>query len=292
MPAVTSDNKSKMTPTRAAIIGGISGAIEITAAYPAEFTKVIMQLYPKYNKMGAWNVFKYTIRKDGFFGLFKGYNLLLTAGVPKSYIRFGVFEYMTQNVFEEKNLRNTTIAGVCAGALEGLLIHVPVENMKVKLIHDRFVPNPQFRNMFHGIYTIAKERGIKGMTRGWGINTAKEGSNHAIRFPLFLGLQKLFAPRFKSNVMRDMVAGTITGILCVAINQPLDTIKTNLQGLRGGDYKNSLDCAQKILANEGVSGLYKGIRPRMARVGIEVGVTFASYNAIIDFVNKYLDGAE
>jgi hypothetical protein len=202
-----------MTPTIAAVVGGISGAIEITAAYPAEFTKVIMQLYPKYNKMGAINVFKYTVRKDGFFGLFKGYNLLLTAGVPKSYVRFGVFEYMTQNVFKTKSMLNTTIAGAVAGALEGLLIHVPVENVKVKLIHDRFRAKPKLKNMFHGIYTIAKERGIKGMSRGFALNTFKEGTNHAIRFPLFLGLQKLFSKVIYNHLMRDLIAGTMTGIL-------------------------------------------------------------------------------
>ncbi len=166
MPSVPSNNKTKMTPTMAAVLGGIAGALEITAAYPAEFTKVIMQLYPKYNKMGAFSVLKYTVRKDGFFGLYKGYNLLLTAGVPKSYVRFGAFEYLTQNVFKENTVMNTTIAGAISGALEGFLVHVPVENMKVKLIHDRFIPKPKYRNMFHGMYSIAREHGVKGLYSG------------------------------------------------------------------------------------------------------------------------------
>ena len=40
---------------------------------------------------------------------------------------------------------------------------------------------------------------------------------------------------------------------------------------------------------EGVLGLYKGIRPRMVRVAMETGVTFASFNAIKALVLKYLD---
>lgn len=166
MSQSTPKNNVKMTPGVAALVGGIAGALEITAAYPVEFTKVIMQLYSKYNNMGALNVMKYTIKKDGFFGLYKGYNLLLTAAVPKAYVRFGIFEYLTQNVFTGGSVLATTVSGAVAGACEGFFVHTPVENMKVKLIHDRFKNPPQFRNMFHGIYKIASEQGWKGCTSG------------------------------------------------------------------------------------------------------------------------------
>lgn len=292
MPSTTQNNNAKMTPKVAALVGGLAGALEITAAYPVEFTKVIMQLYPKYNQMGALNVMKYTLQKDGFFGLFKGYNLLLGASIPKAYVRFGVFEYLKQNVFTTQSVVNTTIAGATAGALEGLLIHTPVENMKVKLIHDRFQPTPQYRNMFHGIYRVTKDKGFKGISSGAGVTMFKEGSNHAIRFPLFMGLQQLFNPYFNNNVVRDLVTGSMTGILCVALNQPLDVIKTNVQGLNSHKYNGAIDCAKQILRKEGFTGLYKGVKPRMARVAIEVSVTFASYNAIKDMVLKYLDSAE
>lgn len=278
-----------MTPGVAAIVGGIAGALEITAAYPVEFTKVIMQLYAKYNNMGAWNVMKYTVKKDGFFGLYKGYNLLLTAAIPKAYVRFGIFEYLKQNVFTSGSLLATTVSGAVAGAVEGLVVHVPVENFKVKLIHDRFKNPPQFRNMFHGIYKVSSELGYNGVTAGALITMCKEGSNHAIRFPLFYGLQQAFDPAFNNKVLRDLITGGMTGIICVAINQPLDVIKTNLQGLDAHQFNGIVDCATKIYKKEGPLGLYKGVKPRMARVAIEVSVTFASYNVIKSTVLKYLD---
>ena len=291
MPTAQHKNR-QMTPTVAALVGGIAGALEITAAYPVEFTKVIMQLYPKYDNMGALNVMKYTIRKDGFFGLFKGYNLLLGASIPKAYVRFGIFEYLKQNLFTTPSALNATICGALAGAAEGLIIHTPVENMKVKLIHDRFRSKPKFRNLFHGIYRVARDNGFKGISAGAGITMLKEGSNHAIRFPLFCGLQRLFNPYFNNNVVRDLVTGSMTGILCVCLNQPIDVVKTNLQGLNSNKYNGARDCARQIIHKEGFWGLYKGYRPRMARVAIEVGVTFASYNLIKDLVLSYLDMAE
>ena len=277
-----------MSPKVSALIGGLAGALEITAAYPIEFTKVIMQLYSKYNKLGAMNVMKHTIKSDGFFGLYRGYNLLLMASIPKAYVRFGIYEYLKQNWFTESNMLNTTICGAVAGAVEGLVIHTPVENMKVKLIHDRFQRQPQYRNMFHGIYSIAKDKGFKGISSGGLITMFKEGSNHAIRFPLFLGLQKMFNPYFNNNVARDLVTGSMTGILCVMLNQPLDVLKTNIQGLNSHKYNGALDCGRQIVRKEGFFGLYKGVRPRMARVAIEVSVTFASYNLIKGAVLNYL----
>lgn len=109
---------------------------------------------------------------------------------------------------------------------------------------------------------------------------------------MFLGLQKTCGPYFNNGVVRDLVTGSLTGIICVAINQPLDVLKTNIQGLNSHRYNGVVDCAKQIVRNEGYSGLYKGYRPRMARVAIEVAVTFASYNVIKDTVLRYLDMAE
>jgi len=285
-------NNQAITPKVAALVGGTAGALEITAAYPVEFTKVIMQLYSKYNNMGALNVMKYTVKKDGFFGLYRGYNLLLSAAIPKAYVRFGLFEYLKQNWFTNQSVLNTTICGALAGAAEGLFIHTPVENMKVKLIHDRFKNPPQFKNMFHGIYKVASTQGINGLTSGAAITMLKEGTNHAIRFPLFLGIQTTFSPYFNNNILRDVISGAMTGILCVAMNQPIDVIKTNMQGLNSHKYSGTIDCARQIVRKEGPLGLYKGWRPRTARVIIEVSVTFASYNAIKDTVLRYLEKTE
>lgn len=146
--------------------------------------------------------------------------------------------------------------------------------------------------MFHGIYKVATEKGINGMTAGALITTLKEGSNHAIRFPLFLGLQRLFSPYFNNNVARDLITGGVTGILCVCLNQPLDVVKTNLQGLNAEKFNGTIDCARQIVKSDGFFGLYRGYRPRMARVAIEVSVTFASYNAVRDMVLNYLEPAE
>jgi solute carrier family 25 citrate transporter 1 len=77
-------------------------------------------------------------------------------------------------------------SGAFAGVFEGLLVHLPVENMKVKIIHDKVMAKPRYKGVFDGIYKICKERGFKGVTRGAVPTVIKEASNNGFRFPVFL----------------------------------------------------------------------------------------------------------
>ena len=43
----------KVSPFMNAVIGGITGAMEISITYPTEYVKTVMQLYPEANKQGA-----------------------------------------------------------------------------------------------------------------------------------------------------------------------------------------------------------------------------------------------
>ena len=69
--------------------------------------------------------------------------------------------------------------------MEGLFVHVPVENLKVKLIHDKVLPVPHYKSMWDGIRKIVQAQGFRGISRGAMPNMYKEASNHAVRFPLY-----------------------------------------------------------------------------------------------------------
>ena len=53
-----------------------------------------------------------------------------------------------------------------------------------------------------------------------------------------------------------------------------------MQGLKAHEYKNSIDCAFKIVKSEGIKGLYKGTVPRLGRVVLDVAITFTLYDYI------------
>jgi len=77
---------------------------------------------------------------------------------------------------------------------------------------------------------------------------------------------------------KDLFCGTVAGMTARVIEFPLDTIKVRVQG-RPDLYTGYVDCTTKILRNEGVRGLFRGIAAPMAGAGLENAVAFSSYNA-------------
>jgi solute carrier family 25 citrate transporter 1 len=54
-----------------------------------------------------------------------------------------------------------------AGAAESTFVVTPQETLKTKLVHDKLQPNPQYKNIFHGISTIVRQQGLGGMYKGY-----------------------------------------------------------------------------------------------------------------------------
>ncbi|KAJ6520104.1 mitochondrial inner membrane protein [Mycena sanguinolenta] len=75
----------------------------------------------------------------------------------------------------------------------------------------------------------------------------------------------------------SFVQGGIAGGIGATIVYPIDMVKTRMQNQRStvvGQmlYKNSLDCAQKILRNEGFVGFYRGLGPQLVGVAPEKAI--------------------
>jgi solute carrier family 25 (mitochondrial citrate transporter), member 1 len=229
--------------------------------------------------------------QGGYFRLYKGYSALLMFSVPKNYVRFGAFHYARTNFFPDTSKKTHTLfCGLMAGAAEAALVVTPQETLKTKLIHDKLSPEPKYRNVFHGIYSIAKSQGFWGIYAGAIPTILKQSTNQGVRFVVFEDAQKVTQSIIPIKVVADLLAGAFAGVCSTMVNNPIDVIKTNLQGLESHKYKGVVDCFGHILKDEGIRGFYKGVGPRLARVTLDVGLTFAIFNSIkrklVEFVAK------
>lgn len=71
--------------------------------------------------------------------------------------------------------------------------------------------------------------------------------------------------------------GSLAGAFGAFMVYPIDLVKTRMQNQRGhrvGEmlYKNSLDCARKVIKNEGIRGLYSGVLPQLVGVAPEKAI--------------------
>ena len=78
----------------------------------------------------------------------------------------------------------------------------------------------------------------------------------------------------------DFFAGGFAGFCSTMANNPVDVIKTKMQGIDANKYNGFGDCAKRIMAESGAMGFYAGVIPRLCRVCLDVGLTFSIYGAL------------
>ncbi|KAL9038544.1 MAG: hypothetical protein Q9214_005237, partial [Letrouitia sp. 1 TL-2023] len=71
--------------------------------------------------------------------------------------------------------------------------------------------------------------------------------------------------------------GSLAGAFGAFVVYPIDLVKTRMQNQRSGRvgemlYKNSVDCAKKVVKNEGFKGLYSGVLPQLVGVAPEKAI--------------------
>lgn len=172
-----------------------------------------------------------------------------------------------------------------AGITEAILVVTPMETIKTKLIHDRIDGANRYRGLFHGISTIVGEKGFSGIYKGLVPTILRQGSNQMIRFLVYEDTNK-YLKQHLNTTLAMFISGGIAGAASVLGNNPIDVIKTNMQGLKAQQYNGPWDCAKQIAKNEGLRGFYKGAVPRMTRVVLDVALTFTLYENLKMLMDK------
>lgn len=137
-------------------------------------------------------------------------------------------------------------------------------------IDDRKSANPRMRGFLHGTTVILRERGLRGIYQGLAPTTAKQTANSAVRFGSYSTLRQMVQDRTSAeeelSSITTFAIGGISGLITVLVTQPLDTIKTRMQSIGATQYRNSFICGVKIVKDEGISTLWSGAMPRLARL--------------------------
>ena len=93
----------------------------------------------------------------------------------------------------------------------------------------------------------------------------------------------------------NFVLGGLAGAVGAAFVYPIDLVKTRMQNQRSnivGEalmYRNSLDCAKKVMRNEGFLGFYSGLLPQLLGVAPEKAIKLAM-NDLVRTLSKDKDG--
>ena len=87
------------------------------------------------------------------------------------------------------------------------------------------------------------------------------------------------------EALKDIVCGSVAGVVGKYIEYPFDTIKVRLQSqpntipLR---YSGPLDCFKQSLRRDGFIGIYRGISAPLVGAAVETSTLFFSVSAMYD----------
>ena len=116
----------------------------------------------------------------------------------------------------------------------------------------------------------------------------KQSSNQGVRFVVFEDTKKVLSNAIPIPVVVDLLSGAFAGFCSTMANNPVDVVKTKMQGIDAHKYTGFGDCFKQIYAKQGVAGFYMGVGPRLVRVILDVALTFAIFHKLKRTVKEYI----
>ncbi|KAF8379079.1 hypothetical protein HHK36_028507 [Tetracentron sinense] len=266
--------------------GTFGGAAQLICGHPFDTIKVKLQSqpaplpghFPKYS--GAMDAVKQTIALEGPRGLFKGMGAPLATVASLNAVLFTVRGQMEALLRSQPgdplSVSQQFVCGAGAGVAVSFLA-CPTELIKCRLQAQSALGDS---SLFGGaakyggpvdvVRHVLSEGGARGLFKGLVPTLAREVPGNAAAFGVYEALKQFFAGGQDTSGLGSsslMVAGGLAGAAFWVSVYPTDVVKSVIQV---DDYKNpkfsgSIDAFRKIMASEGVKGLYKGFGPAMAR---------------------------
>lgn len=287
--------KKNETGSKTIVKGFLTGGIEAAICYPTEFIKTQLQLQSKTKPefKGMMDCAQKTVARHGPMGLYRGAAPLILGSGFKQMARWGAYNNISA-VFRDKDdklsVPMTALCGLCAGVVEACVAVTPIETLKTRVTDDQRRGTKRYSGSFDAVKVIFRSEGPMGLYMGLTPTILKQGTNQLTRMPIQVLCCDLLTGGNKellSSPVYNGIAGAMAGAISVLITMPQDTIKTRMQGENAKkDYKGFVDCAKQVIQKEGFAQFYAGTWPRLIRVSLDVGITFAIYPLITQLLNR------
>lgn len=283
---------SYLTTVNDLVAGSVAGAAQVLVGQPLDTVKTRAQIAPKGMFKGPMDVLAQTVRKEGFFALYKGMAspLLGIAGVNSLLFASYVYSKRVVSPFPQLSLKEIAIAGAMAGAANAILAS-PVEMFKVRMQGQYGAATDK------KLRDVAKEMwrdwGFRnGVMRGYWVTVAREIPAYAGFYTAFEFSKRKFQSQYgdKVPVWALLASGSTGGIAYWLSCYPLDVIKSRIQ-LRqtpptGKPWKYIANEIRMVIAESGLTGLFRGLSPSLLRTIPAGASTFAAFELTREFLTE------
>lgn len=153
--------------------------------------------------------------------------------------------------------------------------------------------NPHtLRSVLSDVRGIAREHGLRALWRGVGPTLWRDVPFSGIYWFGYEEIKRSLASKGYAGAHVAFISGALSGTTAAVVVSPFDTLKTRRQAIvmsamAGGSSTTTslIGLCKNIVRTEGVSALYAGLTPRIAKIAPACGIMISCFEVrLINFV--------
>jgi len=282
--------------------GGTAAAVSKTAVAPIERVKLLLQVQDASSSIAADKRYKGIIdvlvrvpKEQGFASLWRGNLANVIRYFPTQALNFAFKDtykkLFLDGVDKKKQFWRFFAGNLASGGAAGatsLCFVYPLDFARTRLAADVGKGSTrEFKGLADCLIKIAKSDGPIGLYRGFFVSVQGIIIYRAAYFGMFDTAKVAFQSGDKKlNFFAAWGIAQVVTITSGIMSYPWDTVRRRMMMQSGRKdilYKNTLDCAVKIIKNEGMTAMFKGAGSNVIR-----GTGGALVLAIYDEIQKFL----
>lgn len=282
--------------------GGTAAAVSKTAVAPIERVKLLLQVQDASATIaadkrykGIMDILKRIPKEQGYAAFWRGNLANVIRYFPTQALNFAFKDtykkMFLNNVDKKKQFWRFFVGNLASGGAAGatsLCFVYPLDFARTRLAADVGKGSSrEFKGLADCLIKIAKSDGPIGLYRGFFVSVQGIIIYRAAYFGMFDTAKVMFTTGDqKLNFFAAWGIAQIVTITSGIMSYPWDTVRRRMMMQSGRKdilYKNTLDCALKIIRNEGMRAMFKGAGSNVLR-----GTGGALVLAIYDEIQKYL----
>ncbi|CAJ0935598.1 unnamed protein product, partial [Mesorhabditis belari] len=281
--------------SRQILAGGSAGLVEVLIMHPLDLIKTRLQI--DQSNRGMADCVRSTLRDEGIRGFYKGILPPILAETPKRATKFFTFEQY-KHIFSTPGISpaiTLSLAGLCSGMTEAVVV-CPFETVKVRLQSMKNANPKEVPTSMELAREIIRAEGMgtKGIFRGLTSTVARNGTWNMVYFGLYHNV-KVYIPDAKEsaslNLTYRILLGFIAGSLASVVNIPFDVAKSRIQGPQpipgSRKYHGCLQSMGLVYKEEGFFALYKGLLPKIMRLGPGGAIMLVVYDEVYKYLKQF-----
>jgi len=260
------------------LAGWGSGVINITLTFPVNKTMFRQQLHG----ISAMEAFS-QLKAEGILHLYRGILPPLLQKSANTALMFGSYEQYRRLLLGQNfsSASSLTTAAFLAGCTEASLS--PFERIQTLMLDQKY--EGKFRNTPHAVQVLWSSYGVREYYRGLSAILLRNGPSNIIFFGVREPLRNSLPQSLdKFSLLADFLSGACLGAFISTVFYPVNTTKTHMQKVLGGEFLSFRKVFRQLLKERGPRGMFRGVHINYTRSFMSWGIINMSYSVLLDFL--------